>query len=151
MKKYLILLTLVNVINLYCQNSFKECLNGSWKLSEKHKCNTLLNFSNYIKFTHDEVHFYNSKDEKNEIIYQIKNLDSPNNHINSQLIKFENGEVWQLNIRKINNEIRLIWKLDIDAEGIHWIHADDRGIIRDKEKRRLALESEINTYYFKEE
>jgi hypothetical protein len=37
----------------------------------------------------------------------------------------------------------------MDKNGQVWGMIDDRGIIKDKEKRKKALEGEIHTYYIK--
>ena len=64
-------------------------------------------------------------------------------------LKIGNNETWILNFREINNERRLIFEKRMDKNGQVWGMIDDRGIIKDKEKRKKASEGEIHTYYIK--
>lgn len=81
------------------------------------------------------------------MLLEIKKYEIKNKNLNQ--IKFENGEVWTLWFRDANNEIRLIWENNINKNGDFLIHTDDRGVIKNKELRKIELEKEIFTYYIK--
>ncbi|ESU25226.1 hypothetical protein FLJC2902T_31670 [Flavobacterium limnosediminis JC2902] len=157
MKKKLTLLVLIIVTNVYCQNDFQKEINGTWKVKKMiMNNNTSIDFGEYLKFINNEIHFFKMESGKEIeesikkivfINYPIKNV-SPE-HRGGQLIKFENEEIWELWLRDINNEKRLIWQLRITKDGEYVIKTDDRGIIKDPEARKKALEDEINTYYIK--
>ncbi|PKB15727.1 hypothetical protein [Flavobacterium sp. 5] len=156
MKKHLTLLMLILCINVYSQNVVQKELKGRWKMQKNENFNnTDINFGEFLKFNDNEINFFKieSGKEEEESIKKITFIyDFGNQHYNNdrcQLIKFENGEVWELTLRLINNETRLIWELKMDKNGSFIILADDRGVIKNPELRKKALEGEINTYYIK--
>ena len=124
-------------------------LKGKWKLSNNlEKDSTNIIFSDLIKFTNKKIIFFNKskkiRTEKLKIepfTYRLS-YDYPS-------LKIGNNETWILNFREINNERRLIFEKRMDKNGQVWGMIDDRGIIKDKEKRKKALEGEIHTYYIK--
>ena len=79
----------------------------------------------------------------------IKKVEFEDNTNNETKIKFENGEVWELDFKMINGETRLIWKITIDNDGNRRIQIDERGYLKNKGDRKKAMEAEINTYYIK--
>lgn len=124
-------------------------LKGKWKLSNNlERDSTNIIFSDLIKFTNKKIIFFNKskkiRTEKLKIepfTYRLS-YDYPS-------LKIGNNETWILNFREINNERRLIFEKRMDKNGQVWGMIDDRGIIKDKEKRKKALEGEIHTYYIK--
>ena len=124
-------------------------LKGKWKLSNNlERDSTNIIFSDLIKFTNKKIIFFNKskkiRTEKLKIepfTYRLS-YDYPS-------LKIGNNETWILNFREINNEHRLIFEKRMDKNGQVWGMIDDRGIIKDKEKRKKALEGEIHTYYIK--
>ena len=124
-------------------------LKGKWKLSNNlERDSTNIIFSDLIKFTNKKIIFFNKskkiRTEKLKIepfTYRLS-YDYPS-------LKIGNNETWILNFREINNERRLIFEKRMDKNGHVWGMIDDRGIIKDKEKRKKALEGEIHTYYIK--
>jgi hypothetical protein len=147
MKKYLLFILLVNVVNVYSQYDFQNSLEGIWKLkSIRNDDNTSINFTEYLKFVNNEIYFFKIESGKEKLL-EIKKYEIKNKNLNQ--IKFENGEVWTLWFRDANNEIRLIWENNINKNGDFLIHTDDRGVIKNKELRKIELEKEIFTYYIK--
>lgn len=147
MKKYLLFILLVNIVNVYSQNNFQNSLEGIWKLkSIRNDDNTSINFTEYLKFVSNEIYFFKIESRKEKLL-EIKKYEIKNENLNQ--IKFENGEVWTLFFRDANNEIRLIWENNINKNGDFLIHTDDRGVIKNKELRKIELEIEIFTYYIK--
>ena len=124
-------------------------LKGKWKLSNNlERDSTNIIFSDLIKFTNKKIIFFNKskkiRTEKLKIepfTYRLS-YDYPS-------LKIGNNETWILTFRDINNERRLIFEKRMDKKGQVWVMIDDRGIIKDKEKRKKALEGEIHTYYIK--
>ena len=124
-------------------------LKGKWKLSNNlEKDSTNIIFSDLIKFTNKKIIFFNKskkiRTEKLKIepfTYRLS-YDYPS-------LKIGNNETWIFKFRDINNERRLIFEKRMDKKGQVWGMIDDRGIIKDKEKRKKALEGEIHTYYIK--
>ena len=124
-------------------------LKGKWKLSNNlERDSTNIIFSDLIKFTNKKIIFFKKskkiRTEKLKIepfTYGLS-YDYPS-------LKIGNNETWILNFREINNERRLIFEKRMDKNGQVWGMIDDRGIIKDKEKRKKALEGEIHTYYIK--
>ena len=155
MKKISVLIILFSTINIYSQNNFQKNIDGKWKLEKVYDKSTFLNFGEYLKILGNEIHFYNLVNwkETNLTIIKFYYIDYTDGYYHNkdsqQLIKLENGEVWELRLRIINNETRLIFDLKITEEGYYLVSADDRGIIRDPKERKEALEGEINTYYIK--
>lgn len=156
MKKHLSLFILIIGSNVFSQNVFQKELNGIWKIQKVENFNnTEINFGEFLKFIDNEIYFFKieSGKKKEESIKKFVFIyDFGNQHYNNdccQLIKFKNGEVWELNFRLINGETRLIWRLRMDKDGGFLIQTDDRGIIKNPELRKKALESEVNTYYIK--
>ena len=124
-------------------------LKGKWKLSNNlERDSTNIIFSDLIKFTNKKIIFFNKskkiRTEKLKIepfTYRLS-YDYPS-------LKIGNNETWILTFRDINNERRLIFEKRMDKKGQVWVMIDDRGIIKDKEKRKKASEGEIHTYYIK--
>ena len=124
-------------------------LKGKWKLSNNlERDSTNIIFSDLIKFTNKKIIFFNKskkiRTEKLKIepfTYRLS-YDYPS-------LKIGNNETWIFKFRDINNERRLIFEKRMDKKGQVWGMIDDRGIIKDKEKRKKALEGEIHTYYIK--
>jgi hypothetical protein len=153
MKKAFLLFLFLSFFKVFSQqNDFKN-FNGKWKLSEIHSYNekTKIYFSEILVIENNQIYFSKSQNaESVNLNFQL--LVHPEKYIDNQLykmIKLENGEIWELEFREINNQKRIIWKCIKDSEGDSWIQLDERSIIRDSEKRKKALEGEINTYYTK--
>ena len=112
-------------------------LKGKWKLSNNlERDSTNIIFSDLIKFTNKKIIFFNKskkiRTEKLKIepfTYRLS-YDYPS-------LKIGNNETWILNFREINNERRLIFEKRMDKNGQVWGMIDDRGIIKDKEKRKM--------------
>jgi hypothetical protein len=137
------LVMLVIVSNLHSQNVFKEDIIGVWKLKQKNDSDTFLNFGEYLRFINNEIHFFDIEDGK--IDFLSKGLYT----IYGQLIKFPNGEVWELKFENVNDETRLFWIPRQNSNGEFIMILDERGIIKDPERRKKAYEREIHTYYIK--
>jgi hypothetical protein len=146
MKKYLLLILFFNVVNIYSQNDFQNNLEGVWKLKSIENDNTAIKFTEYLKIVNNEIYFFKIESGKEKLL-EIKKFEIKN--LNRNQIKFENGEIWSLWFRDANNETRLIWENNINKNGEFLIHTDDRGIIKNSELRKIALEKEIFTYYIK--
>jgi hypothetical protein len=146
MKKYLLFILLVNVVNVYSQYDFQNSLEGIWKLkSIRNDDNTSINFTEYLKFVNNEIYFFKIESGKEKLL-EIKKYEIKNNNLNQ--IKFENGEVYTLWFRNSNNEIRLIWENKINKNGDFVFHSYG-GVSKNKELRKIELEKEIFTYYIK--
>jgi hypothetical protein len=146
MKKYLLFILLVNVVNVYSQYDFQNSLEGIWKLkSIRNDDNTSINFTEYLKFVNNEIYFFKIESGKEKLL-EIKKYEIKNNTLNQ--IKFENGEVYTLWFRNSNNEIRLIWQNKINKNGDLLFHSYG-GVSKNKELRKIELEKEIFTYYIK--
>ena len=140
---------LVFFVNTYSQNTFKSNFDGVWKLKLLLKNeDSSINFSEYIKFINNEIHFFKNKPRNKKPLFIMK-VEFENNSESETRVKFENGEVWEFNFRNINNEIRLIWIQTVAKDGYHLVQIDDRYAIKSNEEMEKALEGEINTYYIK--
>lgn len=149
MRKYLVLISLVFFVNTYSQDTFKSNFNGIWKLKLLLKNDdSSINFSEYIKFINNEIHFFKNKPRNKKPLF-IKKVEFENNSESETRVKFENGEVWEFDFRNINNEIRLICRQTVAKNGDHLGQIDDRSMLRNADERKKALEGEINTYYIK--
>ena len=138
----------LNVITIYSQNDFEKYFEGNWKLKSLVDNNTLIDFAEYVKFENNKVHFFKIESGKDKSLDE-KNIIIKNSFGGTYEIKFENGEVWKLRLRKINNETRLIWNIVYDKDGSFILQIDDRGGLKDSNAKKKALENEINTYYIK--
>lgn len=131
------------------QKSIINKLKGTWKLAQNNDSgSTNIIFSDYIVFTDKRIKFYNQKKKlkSSKLIFEpIKN----NFFEDTMGLKFGENEIWTLDFREINNELRLVWNRKIDKDGNLRIRTDDRQIIKDPIKRQKALEGEIHTYYIK--
>jgi hypothetical protein len=151
------LVMLVIVSNLHSQNVFKEDIIGVWKLKQKNDSDTFLNFGEYLRFINNEIHFFDIEDgeETNATVIKFKFMDKIDflskglYTIYGQLIKFPNGEVWELKFENVNDETRLFWIPRQNSNGEFIMILDERGIIKDPERRKKAYEREIHTYYIK--
>lgn len=154
MKKLLTFVIILIFANLNSQNVFEDNIIGTWKIKQKLNNDTSIIFGEYLRFLNNEILFLKMEGDKEIIETVIKiefvdELDNLNKRFSGQLVKFPNGEIWELQFRDINNETRLIWKQKKTREGGYLFQIDDRGIIIDSEKRKKAFEGEINTYYVK--
>ena len=149
MRKYLLLILIFNIINVYSQNSFESNLSGLWKLKLFLKSNdTEINFTDYIIFKNNEMHFLKKQSKSKKLLF-VKKIELEKDEEGEIQVTFENKEIWQLSFRNINNETRLIWKQTVAKNGDHLGQIDDRWALIDKAERKKALDSEINTYYVK--
>ena len=74
MKKYLLFILLVNVVNVYSQYDFQNSLEGIWKLkSIRNDDNTSINFTEYLKFVNNEIYFFKIESGKEKLL-EIKNM-----------------------------------------------------------------------------
>jgi len=153
MKKIYLLILFLSFFKVFSQQNDFENFNGKWKLSKNYTENikTQIIFYEILLIESNKIIFQNSQ-KKESVTLSFKLIEHSYKYINNQIykmIELENGEIWELQFREINNQKRIIWKCTKDAEGVSWIQVDDRGIIRDPEARKKALDSEINTYYTK--
>ena len=153
MKKVYLIILLLSFFKVLSQQNDFENFNGKWKLSEIYSENikTEIIFSEILLIEANKIIFQNSQ-KKESVTLSFKLIEHSEKYINNQIykmIELEKGEIWELQFREINNQKRIIWKCTKDYEGVSWIQADDRGIIRDSKKREKALDGEINTYYTK--
>lgn len=153
MKKVYLIILCFSFFKVFSQQNDFENFNGKWKLSETYSENikTQIIFSEIILIENNKIIFQNS--QKNESISLVfKLIEHSEKYINSKtykMIELENGEIWELRFREINNQKRIIWKCNKDSEGVYWSQVDDRGSTRDTKARKQALDGEINTYYTK--
>ncbi len=154
MKKILTLFTLVIITNLNSQNVFEKEITGVWKIEQKLNNDTFITFSEYLRFINNEIQFFKIESGKEIIqsVLKIEFIDYLDNHFvtfDGQLVRFSNGEIWDIGFRNINNETRLIWNQKKIREGEYLSQYDHRGIIKNSENRKKAYEGEISTYYVK--
>ncbi|BCY29279.1 hypothetical protein KK2020170_21470 [Flavobacterium okayamense] len=129
------------------QKKEKEKWKGKWKLQQ------LQNFEynyEYIEFKDSLVLFYKIEDAFKPC--RIENLKFANyndldtlNFYNS--LEFKNNEIWEFTFEVINGEKRLKVYLLRDENKVYRTLLDERGLFRDEQKRKKALEEEILTYY----
>lgn len=152
-----IVLTIVLIVffsNLYSQNNFEDDIKGVWKIKQKINYDTCIDFNDYVRFKSNEIHFFTVESGievvksilKYELIYYF---EFHSKFITGQLIKLFNGEVWELNFKEIDDEIRLIWTPKKNKEGEYISVVNHRGIIKDPERRKTAYEKESGAYYIK--
>lgn len=153
MKKIYLIILFLSFFKVFSQQNDFENFNGKWKLSEIYTENikTEIIFSEILLIEDNKIIFQNIQ-KKQSVTLRFKLIEHSEKSINKEIYKMiglENGEIWEIKFRDINNQKRIIWKCIKDSEGVSWIQADDRGMIRDPEKRKKALDGEINTYYTK--
>ena len=153
MKKVILLILFLSFLKVFSQQNDFENFNGKWKLSENYTENikTEIIFSEILLIENNKIIFQNSQN-KESVTLSFKLIKHHEKYINCQIykmVKLENGEIWELEFREKKNQKRIIWKCIKDSEGASWIQLDERSMIRDPEKRKNALEREINTYYTK--
>lgn len=133
-----------------CRKAIIDKLKGAWILKQRfdYDYNSNLKFTDYMKVENNQLYFYN---KSNEIILEINLNDNP--FIYSEIAGFPSlkidKEIWSISIRELKSEKRLRWRKHIDYNGNLVGKIDERGIIIDKNKRRIALQEEIDTYYEK--
>ena len=99
------------------------------------------------------ISFYNKEDDKLASRIEIIKSASYNPNeigINVSSVLFKNNKIWEFNVKKVGNELRLFPNLKIDVNGESYILLDHRAIIRDSIERKKALAKEIMTYYISE-
>ena len=151
MKKVILLILFLSFLKVFSQQNDFENFNGKWKLSENFTENikTEIIFSEILLIENNKIIFQNSQN-KESVTLSFKLIKHPEKYINCQIykmVKLVNGEIWELEFNEKNNQKRIIWKCIKDSEGASLIQLDERSMIRDPEKRKKALEREINTYY----
>ena len=109
----------------------------------------------YIIITDKEILFYkmnnlNVPSRIEEI--NFAEYDSTEFSISVSSMVFKNNEIWDFNIKKVNQEIRLYPDIIVNSNGNrHGFLLDERSMIRDSVQRQKALAKEIVTYYVLEE
>ena len=151
MKKVILLILFLSFLKVFSQQNDFENFNGKWKLSKNFTENikTEIIFSEILLIENNKIIFQNSQN-KESVTLRFKLIKHPEKYINCQIykmVKLVNGEIWELEFNEKKNQKRIIWKCIKDSEGNSWIQLDERSMIRDPEKRKKALEREINTYY----
>lgn len=131
-----------------CRKLIYDKLKGKWKIKKNfERENSILKNVQYINVSNNEIVFID--DKANETRYNLE-LNPFFSNVVSEFPSLRiDDEVWLINFRKINKETRLIWIKKIDKEGSFIATIDDRGIIKDPQKRKIALENEIHTYFVK--
>ena len=129
------------------QRKEKEKWKGKWKL--KQLKNLEYNYE-YIEFKDSLVLFYKIEDDLNPC--RVENLKFANydkldtlNFYNC--LEFKNNEIWEFTFEVINEEKRLKVYLVRDENKVQHTLLDERGLVRDEQKRKKVLEEEILTYY----
>ena len=138
----------INQLLPICRNLVYNELKGKWKIKQNYESeNSILKNSKYLIISNNEIIFLDDKSK--EIKYNLISNPFFLNIFNEfPSIKIDN-EIWLISLRKINNETRLIWTKKMDKNENLLMTIDEREIIRDPEKRRIALENEIHTYFVK--
>jgi hypothetical protein len=125
-------------------------INGTWKLKQNLSKATSIKFTELIKIKNGNIYFIQIKNNTKTII-DVKKMHiipySSSKPYEYPRIKFENGEIWTLLLRNINNEKRLLWQQNINKSGGYISTKDDRSLIVDPLVKQKAFEKEIFTYY----
>lgn len=138
----------------YSQDLSYAELNGLWKIKNgKFHQDTSFNPAEYLRINYNKIQFFRTELDK-EVETSVRKFyfldfienDIKDSYNGGQLIKFENGEIWELKLEKKNNEIRLMWEFKKTKDGEYVVTLDERHLIKDPEKRKKALETEIKTY-----
>ena len=70
MRKHLLLILIFNITSVYSQNSFENNLIGLWKLKLFLKSDdTEINFTDYIIFKNNEIHFLKKKSKSKKLLF----------------------------------------------------------------------------------
>jgi len=142
--------TKIRLLLPICRKEIIEKLKGTWKLKQRfdYDYNSNLKFSEYLEVEDNQLYFV---DKSNEIILEINLNDNP--FIYTDFAGFPSlkidKEIWSISIRELRREKRLRCRKHIDYNGNLLCKIDERGIIINKKKRKIALEKEIDTYYVK--
>ncbi len=132
-----------------------KMLKGLWKLKELHYDPSPGSFCDYIKFEDSVVKFYSNLRNSElrlvrteSILYQTYNpLEL---FFTPYKLIFSNGEIWSFSLETKKNHTKLYPTIERTKDGDFPILLDERGIIRDRKKRKEELKKEYYTFYEKE-
>lgn len=134
------------------QKQVRGKLKGSWKLVQRMPSpDADIIFTDFIKVTSRKIIFYNVVNGKKRVLFRRKlNIEPYSVYLSYAFPTFRVGEkeVWELFVRKVDSEERLVWKEYADRNGAMRLLINDR--LKDPEKQRQAEKKGPYTYYIRQ-
>ena len=143
-----------SLLPIYRTNQTK-LLKGLWKLKELHYNPSPGSFCDYIKFEDSVIKFYSNSRNSDLFLVRTERVkfttyDSMELIFKPYKLIFSSGEIWSFELVTNKNHAKLYPTIERTMNGNFPTLLDERGIIRDRKKRKEEFKKEYYTFYEKE-